>query len=73
MGLEGIREAARRNPGLKFTSLLHHITPSLLVESFYELKRNAAAGVDGVTWGEYENVLYGRVGQLHKELHRWTR
>jgi RNA-directed DNA polymerase len=69
MGLESIRDAARRNPGLKFTSLLHHITPSLLVESFYELKRNAAAGVDGVTWGEYENILYGRVSQLHKELH----
>jgi RNA-directed DNA polymerase len=69
MGLEGIREAARRNPGLKFTSLLHHITPSLLVESFYELKRNAAAGADGVTWGEYEEILYGRVEQLHKELH----
>lgn len=69
MGLEGIREAARRNPGLKFTSLLHHITPSLLVESFYELKRNAAVGVDGVTWGEYEDILYGRVEQLHKELH----
>jgi group II intron reverse transcriptase/maturase len=69
MGLDGIREAARRNPGLKFTSLLHHITPSLLAESFYELKRNAAAGVDGVTWGEYENILYGRVVHLHKELH----
>lgn len=69
MGLEGIREAARRNSGLKFTSLLHHITPSLLVESFYELKRGAAAGADGVTWREYEDILYGRVSQLHKELH----
>lgn len=69
MGLEGIREAARRNPALKFTSLLHHITPSLLVESFYDLRRSAAAGVDGVTWGEYESILYGRVVRLHKELH----
>ena len=68
-GLEGIREAAKRERRMKFTSLLHHITPSLLVESFYELKRNAAAGVDGMTWGEYENVLYQRVHELHREIH----
>lgn len=46
MGLEGVREAARRNKRLRFTALLHHITPSLLVDSFYALQRNAAAGVD---------------------------
>ncbi len=54
---------------MKFTALLHHITPSLLVESFYDLKRNAAAGVDGVTWRDYENVLYTRVHDLHREIH----
>lgn len=42
---------------MKFTALRHHVTPSLLVESFYDLKRNAAAGVDGMTWGEYEEML----------------
>ena len=68
-GLEGIREAARRDGRMKFTALLHHITPSLLVESYYDLKRNAAAGVDGVTWREYENVLYTRVHDLHREIH----
>lgn len=68
-GLEGIREAAKRDRRMKFTALLHHITPSLLVESFYDLKRNAAAGVDGVTWRDYENVLYTRVHELHRELH----
>jgi len=30
MGLQGIREAARMDKGCKFTSLLHHITPTLL-------------------------------------------
>lgn len=68
-GLEGIREAARRDRRMKFTALLHHITPSLLVESFYDLKRNAAAGVDDVTWREYEKVLYTRVHELHREIH----
>jgi hypothetical protein len=49
MGLELVREAARRNRRLRFTALLRHITPQLLVDSFYSLQRNAAAGVDGTT------------------------
>ena len=68
-GLEGIREIARREKRAKFTALLHHITPSLLAESFYALKRNAAAGVDGVTWRDYEAILYTRVHELHREIH----
>jgi hypothetical protein len=43
MGLEGVREATRRDRRLRFTALLHHITPSLLKESFYALQHNAAA------------------------------
>lgn len=69
MGLEGIREVAKRNPKCRFTSLLHHVTPSLLVESFYALRKQAAAGVDGVTWHDYESRLYGRVHELHQEIH----
>lgn len=68
-GLEGIRKAAKRDRRMKFTALLHHITPSLLVESFYDLKPKAAAGVDGVTWWDYEKCLYTRVHELHREIH----
>ena len=68
-GLEGLREAAKRDRRMKFTALLHHVTPSLLVESFYDLKQNAAAGADGVTWREYEKILYTRVHELHREIH----
>jgi RNA-directed DNA polymerase len=69
MGLEGVRQAARREPRLRFTALLHHITPTLLKESFYALRQNAAAGVDGVTWKEYEALLPERLEQLHGEIH----
>src|SRR5690349_11545657 len=41
-GLLGVREAARREKRLKFTSLLHHITPEFLRASFFELKKQAA-------------------------------
>lgn len=69
MGLESIREIAKRDRRVKFTALLHHITPSLLVESFYDLNKTAAVGVDGVTWRDYENILYERVHELHREIH----
>ena len=68
-GLERVRETAQRDRRLKFTALLHHITPSLLVESFYDLKKAAAAGVDGMTWRDDESILYGRVHELHRQIH----
>jgi len=68
-GLEGVRQAARRNRRLRFTALMHHITPQLLVDSFYSLQRTAAAGVDGVTWREYEKILPQRVPELHRMIH----
>jgi len=67
--LEGIGRAARRDKRLRFTALLHHITPSLLVDSFYALQRKAAAGVDRVTWQEYEPILFERVEDLHRRIH----
>ncbi len=54
IGLLGVREAARRNKRTRFTALLHHVNLDLLRDSFYKLKKKAAPGVDGVTWGEYE-------------------
>jgi group II intron reverse transcriptase/maturase len=69
MGLEGVRAAARRNKRLRFTALLHHITPELLTQSFYGLKRQASAGVDGVTWKEYEGLLPERIPRLHRAIH----
>ena len=68
-GLESVRQAARRNRRLRFTALMHHITPQLLVDSFYSLQRNAAAGVDGVTWREYEKILPQRVAELHRLIY----
>lgn len=69
MGLQGVRQAARRHRRLRFTALLHHITPQLLMDSFYSLQKNAAAGVDGVTWREYEKILPQRVTEMHRKIH----
>ena len=50
MGLNGVRKIAKAQKDLRFTSLLHHITPALLVEGFYQLKTKAAPGIVGITW-----------------------
>ena len=69
-GLEGVRKAAREHKEMKFTALLHHLTVGLLRESFYALKREAAPGVDGTTWQEYEIGLEDRRIDLHRRVHR---
>jgi len=70
--LAGVRRAARRDKCARLTALLHHVTPALLKESFEQLKREAAPGVDGVTWHEYERGLEGRLEDLHTRVHRGT-
>ena len=69
-GLKGVRQAARERRKEKFTALLHHLTIDLLRASFRGIKRNAAAGVDGVTWKEYEKGVEGRLKDLHDRIHR---
>ena len=69
-GLAGVRQAARARKEERFTALLHHLTRELLRASFYALKREAAAGVDGVRWAEYETGLEGRLADLHSRVHR---
>jgi RNA-directed DNA polymerase len=69
-GLQGVREAAKKDKGLRFTALLHHVTEALLRDSFYSLKRQAAPGVDRVTWQEYEQGLEERIQDLHGRVHR---
>jgi RNA-directed DNA polymerase len=58
--LARVRLAARRGKQERFTSLLHHINPEMLRAAFYALKRDAAPGIDGMTWETYEQGLAAR-------------
>ena len=69
-GLHGVRETARNRRELKFCNLLHHLNIELLTSSFYQLKKTAAVGVDGVDWHEYEQDLEDRMVDLHGRIHR---
>jgi RNA-directed DNA polymerase len=69
-GLLGVREAARRDRRQKFTSLLHHVTAEFLRASFFELKKQAAPGIDGETWQDYAVDYKRRIEDLHGRIHR---
>ncbi len=65
-----IRQTARQRKKERFTALSHHISPATLRLAFGELKRNAAPGVDGLTWRTYEADLDQNLAALHERVHR---
>ena len=71
-GLLRVREVARADKDTRFTTLLHHITPETLVRSYYALKKQAAPGVDGRTWEEYQGNLHEWLEELHTRVHKGT-
>ena len=68
--LDRVRKAARLKRKEKLTALLHHINVDLLREAFFALKRDAAPGVDGLTWKSYEADLEGDLTDLFSRVQR---
>jgi len=68
--LERIRNAARQRKEERFTSLTHHISIAMLRMAFFALRRDAAPGVDGLTWQAYEADLDRNLTDLHSRVHR---
>ena len=68
--LSRVRQAARQRKKERFTALLHQVNVDTLQTAFYALKRKAAAGVDGVTWQDYEVNLERNLEDLHGRVHR---
>src|SRR5882757_3805993 len=68
--LERVRQAARQRKKEKFTALLHHISIDSLRMAFFAVKRDAASGVDGLTWPTYEADLERNLEGLHARVHR---
>src|SRR5258706_507648 len=68
--LERVRQAARQRKKERFTALLHHINIASLRLAFFALKRDAAPGVDGMTWRTYEADLDRNLTDLHSRVHR---
>ncbi len=69
--LDRIRQAARRDKQLRFTTLWHHVYDIDRLEKAYRgLNRKAAAGVDKVTWQEYGGNLEENLEELSGRLKR---
>lgn len=62
--LDRIATKARSERKLRFTSLGHLLTPEFLKETWKQMNRKAASGVDGETAKEFEKELDKRVEDL---------
>ena len=67
--LDRVRQVAVRNKRIQFTALLHHVDIQRLRGAFFALKKDAAPGVDGVTWEQYAEQLEENLRDLHARLH----
>ena len=68
--LDRVRTAAKQRKKERFTTLFHHLSIDLFREAFVALKRDAAPGVDGQTWQDFEADLEPRLQDLHDRVHR---
>jgi hypothetical protein len=66
--LDRVRQAAKERKKERFTALLHHITVDMLKEAFFDLRKKASAGIDGLTWETYETDFGHRLEDLHSRF-----
>ena len=63
-----IAELAKEDPKRQFSSIAHLITARKLEEAFRSLRKDASAGIDGVTYEQYEANVEENIRQLHQRL-----
>ena len=66
--LTRIAELAKKNKKLKFLSIAHQLTVEAMERAFFSLKKEAGAGVDGITYTQYEADVRGNLNRLHERL-----
>jgi RNA-directed DNA polymerase len=66
--LDRLAELAKEDGKRQFLSIAHLITPEALYAAFRGLRKNASAGIDGVTCEEYEKDAEGNIRQLYQRL-----
>jgi len=54
--IDRLSELAKEDPKRRFFSIAHLITPEALYAAFRSLRRDASAGVDGVSYEQYEKT-----------------
>lgn len=67
--LDRVRMAVMRDKKMRFTALLHHVCLDRLRTAYFSSKKDAAAGVDGITWQHYGQQLEENLQRLHSKVH----
>lgn len=68
-GLKRIRQAVEKGVNQQFTALFHHVySVDTLRECYYDIKRTASPGIDGVTWRSYGENLEENLESLSARL-----
>lgn len=68
-GLQRIRATAQAKKGERFTALLHHLSVEMLGDAYRHVHRQAAVGVDAITWSSYRDELRANIVDLHTRVH----
>jgi RNA-directed DNA polymerase len=63
-----ITAKAKQDPKTRFTSLAHILTPDFLLETWRQLNRKGASGIDGETIEAFETNLEERIQSLWRRL-----
>jgi RNA-directed DNA polymerase len=66
--LSRLSELAKADKTTRFLSIAHHLTPTALMAAFEGLRKDASAGVDGVTYRKYEQDVWVNIPALHHRL-----
>lgn len=66
--LSRIAETAKRSPSYQFKTIAHLIDVDLLRHAYGKVRKDAAAGVDGVTAKEYGQDLKTNLTDLHQRM-----
>jgi RNA-directed DNA polymerase len=66
--LSRLAEMARQEPEQQFFSIAHLLTEDALYAAFRGLRKDASAGVDGVTYGDYAEGAREKIQKLHERL-----
>jgi group II intron reverse transcriptase/maturase len=66
--LRAIAEKAKREPNYRFGDLYRKLNQEVLRLCFYRLRKDAASGVDGVSFQEYEKNLQTNLTDLERRL-----
>jgi retron-type reverse transcriptase len=66
--LSRLTELAKEDSARRFYSIAHFLTRQALYEAFKELRKDASAGVDGVTYQEYQKELGRNLQDLWERI-----